>query len=107
MVKAPQYLRPETRRWWRQVVAEYDLEPHHLRLLTLAAEVWDRYQAARATLDELGLTYEYKGRPHARPEVAIERDSRLAFARLLRELALDVEAPAESRPPMIGGRRER
>jgi hypothetical protein len=59
--------------------------------------------AAREVLDKDGLTYTDRfGAPRARPEVAIERDSRIAFARLVRELALDVEAPPEpSRPPAL------
>jgi len=83
------------------VSAEYELEDHHLRLLTLAAEAWDRTQQAREALEEHGLTYlDRFDQPRSRPEVAIERDSRIAFARLLRELALDIEAPPDAaRPP--------
>ena len=99
---APRHLRPATRRWWREIVREYVLEPHHLRLLTLAAEAWDRCQEAREVLDRAGLTYTDRfGQPRARPEVAVERDSRIAFARMMRELALDVPVP-ESRPPAVG-----
>jgi len=80
-------------------VRDYLLEPHHLRLLQAAVEAWDRYQQARAALAKHGLTFEdEKGMVRARPEVAIERDSRIAFARLIRELDLDVDAPAEPRP---------
>src|SRR3954447_1015673 len=38
--------------------------------------------------------------PRGRPEIAIERDSRLRFARLLRELALDVSDPDDFRSPL-------
>jgi hypothetical protein len=101
---APKYLAAATRKWFDSVLEEYVLEPHHVRLLTLAAEAWDRCQQARAALAK-GLTFkDVNGHPRARPEVAIERDSRIAFARLIRELALDVEPPADdSRPPTIAG----
>lgn len=100
--KPPKHLRAQTRRWWSGIVADYDLESHHLRLLTLAAEAWDRGEEAREILATEGLTYDDRfGQPRARPEVAIERDSRIAFARMLRELALDVAPPEEARPPTI------
>jgi phage terminase small subunit len=100
--KAPAHLCEPTRIWWGTVVEGYQLEPHHLRLLQLAGEAWDRSQQAREVLGEAGLTYMNRfGDPVLRPEAAVERDSRLAFARLIRELDLDVDGPAEprSRPP--------
>jgi len=102
--KAPRHLKPATRKWWAGVVGEYELEDHHLRLLCLACEAWDRGQQAREALAQHGLTFEDRhGAPRARPEVGIERDSRISFARLLRELGLDVLAPSESRPLAIRG----
>jgi hypothetical protein len=80
------------------------LEPHHRRLLSLAAGAWDRAEEARAALAEHGTTYTDRfGQPRARPEVAIERDSRVGFARLLRELDLDGEAGPDPRLPRRGG----
>lgn len=104
---APEYLSEDAAAWWRQVNREFELEPHHLRLLTLAAEAWDRCQEARAILAASGLTYEDRfGAPRARPEIAVERDSRLAFARLLRELDLDAVPPPELlRPPALRSNR--
>src|SRR5262245_37353772 len=95
---APGHLKPETQQWFDHVVAECVLEPHHVRLLTLAGEAWDRGVQAREQVDKEGLTFVDRlgaVRPH--PCVAIERDSRIAFARLLRELALDVDGPSEER----------
>jgi phage terminase small subunit len=87
------------------IVADYELEPHHFRLLTLLGETWDRGQQARRALRRHGITFVDRfGQPRARPEVAVERDCKVVFARLLRELALDVDAPAESRPPTMAGR---
>lgn len=96
----PEHLGSETAAWW-SVSDAFDLEQHHLRLLTLAAEAWDRGQQAREALSDAGaLTFtDRSGAPRARPEVAIERDSRIAFARLMRELDLDAEPTRDPRPP--------
>lgn len=54
-------------------------------------------------LAKKGLTYTDRyGCPKSRPEVAIERDARISFARLIRELSLS-EPPADEkqRPPRI------
>ncbi len=102
---APKHLQAATRRWWESVASDFVLEEHHLRLLSLAGESWDRCTEAREILKAEGLTYADRfGQPKVRPEVAIERDSRIAFARLVRELALDVATPEEVRPPALMGR---
>jgi P27 family predicted phage terminase small subunit len=89
---APEHLSAESRTLWRELTHEYELEPHELKTLRLALEALDRATQARKALRRKGLTYEDRfGAPHARPEVAIERDSRGAFARLMKELALPVE----------------
>ena len=100
---APKHLKPATRKWFDSVLESYELEPHHLRLLTLAAQAWDEAELARKALEEHGYTYEDRfGAPRSRPEVAIQRDARLGLVRVLRELALDInEPPAGSRPPPI------
>jgi phage terminase small subunit len=94
------------------VVERWQLEPHHEKLLTLAAESWDRCAEAREQVRREGLTVATKaGGPRLHPCVRVEQDARLAFARLLRELDLDLEPPAEERkrPPalrsMRGGQR--
>jgi P27 family predicted phage terminase small subunit len=82
------------------VVADWQLEDHHMRLLTSACEAWDRCAEARELIARDGLvTTTARGGVRAHPAVAIERDARLAFARLLRELDLDVSPPAETRRP--------
>ena len=104
--KPPAHLKAPTKVWFKHVTDAYELEKHHVRLLTLAAEAWDRCEQAREGLAG-GLTYVDRfGAPHARPEVAIERDSRIAFARLIRELDLDVEPPSgAARPPGLRSNR--
>ena len=101
-IKAPSHLLPTTKKWWLSVVEGYDLEPHHIKILTLAAESWDRCVQARNRLRKYGITYQDRfDQPKSRPEVAIERDSRIAFARLVRELGLDLEEPESPRPNRI------
>ena len=101
----PKHLTASTCRWWASVASEFILDPHHLRILTLAGEAWDRCEQARKAIRKHGITYlDRFDQPKARPEVAIERDSRTAFARMVRELALDVDLPTESRPPSVAGR---
>lgn len=106
--KAPAHLSDDAREWWDQVLREYDLEPHHRRLLQSACEAWDRMQQARAALATHGaLTFtDERGVIRAHPCVAMERDARTAFARLVRELDLDTGAPSEApRPPAIHSNR--
>ena len=102
-MKPPRHLLAPTRRWFAEVLEQYELEAHHLKLLTLAGESWDRCCQARTVIQDQGLTYlDRFDSPKARPEVAIERDSRLAFVRIIRELDLDVDPPAQaSRPPAL------
>ena len=105
--KPPAHLSPETQKWWRLVCEEYSLEPHHLRLLQLAGEAWDRAQAAREIIATAGLVVmDDRKNPRAHPAVAIEKDARTAFARLVRELDLDTEAPpSTARPPALRSNR--
>jgi P27 family predicted phage terminase small subunit len=104
--KPPKHLRKATSEWWAQIVADFDLDSHHVRLLTKACEANDRCEQAREALLKHGLTFDDRfGSPHARPECAIERDSRLAFARLVREIGLDVTPPSESRPNSLPANR--
>jgi len=106
-VKAPAHLTAETGAWWLHVHGDFDLEPHHSRLLTLAAEAWDRCGQAREIIDRDGLVVvTADGGLKQHPAVSIERDSRLAFARLLRELDLDAATPPErARPPGLRSNR--
>ncbi len=104
VIKAPAHLSEPSRRFCRQVVGEYDLESHHRRLLTLACEAMDRAQEARDAIARDGAYTQSRFGPKAHPALAVERDSRMAAARLLREINLDGEAVSEVRR-RIGGYR--
>jgi Phage terminase, small subunit len=96
-LKAPAHLRPDTRAWWLYVHSNWRLEAHHSRLLEMACDAWDRYHEARVILARDGIVVggrQAAVRPH--PCIAIERDNRIVFARLIAQLNLDGD-PSEVR----------
>jgi P27 family predicted phage terminase small subunit len=96
----PAHLSGESRALWRSVLKDYELEDRHQIVLTGALEALDRMRQAQAAIEADGaFTPDRWGQMKAHPAIAVERDSRIAVARGLRELGLDLEAPATSRPP--------
>ena len=57
---------------------DYELGEHHSRLLTMACEAWDRACQAREILAKDGIV------------IAMERDARIAFARLVAQIGCEV-----------------
>jgi phage terminase small subunit len=99
-IKPPNYLRSDTKKWFSSVLEQYELEDHHIRLLTLACQSWDRTTLAREAIAEHGLTYTDRfNSPRKRPEVSVAESATIAFARLTRELDLDCGSPATIPPP--------
>jgi phage terminase small subunit len=104
--RAPRGLSHATRAWWHAVDDGYDLEAHHRKLLTVACQTWDRLQEIRAVIAAEGIEVpgRFPGQRMAHPLLSAERQSAVAFARLIRELALDDASPPETRPPRLGGK---
>src|SRR5512133_1078056 len=93
-IRAPRHLKPATKRWFRAVTEQFVLEDHHLKLLQAAGEAWDRAEEARVTLEVEGSYYRDRfNAPRPHPALRIENDCRICFARLLRELDLDIDPP--------------
>lgn len=100
------HLTESSRLWCESIEREFELDSHHRLLLQAAAESWDAAQAARQIVARDGRTVvdRYQQiKPH--PMLAEERQNKVVFARLIRELGLDVEPPKESRPPRHGGQK--
>src|SRR4051794_2714286 len=104
----PSHLSEAMKTWWRQVTATYELAPHHQHMLRLCCEALDTAEAAREALSQHGMTHtDRHGIVRLRPEAALQRDSRLAAVRIIRELDLDVEPPTSLRtgpPPLRSNR---
>jgi P27 family predicted phage terminase small subunit len=104
----PAHLSEASQQWWRAIVADYELAPHHLRLLEAAADAWERMIQAREVLQREGIIAASEQGPRKHPAVTIEQDARLAFARMLRELDLDSDGPRPElyvRPPGLRSNR--
>jgi P27 family predicted phage terminase small subunit len=88
------------------VVQEYEMHPHHRKLLEQACFAWQRHAEALALVaaEGLVLTDTRNGRQYAHPAFNVQRDSAVLFSRLVREMGLDL-IPAEApRPPVRQGR---
>ncbi|MBB2753352.1 UNVERIFIED_ORG: P27 family predicted phage terminase small subunit [Rhizobium aethiopicum] len=105
--KPPKHLDRTTAKWFKSVVDEWDLDDHHVRILTLACEAWDQVQTCREIIAINGHTYRDRfEQPKERPEVSIMHNARLAFARLVRELDLDFDGGTDTaRPPALRSNR--
>lgn len=101
--RPPKHLSASSKRWFNDVVTTWSLEEHHARLLTAACESLDRAAEARKAIEADGAYFKNRfGEIRKHPAIGVERDALTTFARLLRELDLDIEAPADaSRPPML------
>jgi hypothetical protein len=75
--------------FWAEIFETRRLQLHEVVIFLKACEAHDRAEQARLILKREGPTYQDRfQQPRARPEVAIERDSRASFAKLLRQINL-------------------
>ena len=106
-VKPPEHLSAEMKGWWRRITGEWTLDVQHFHILQAACESWDRMTGARDLIRSEGAVITDRfGQRKAHPAIGIERDSRLAFVRCVRELSLTDDVMPESRPPAVAGRYE-
>lgn len=86
----PEHLSAAAGALWRLVLDEYELTPVDVEVLRLALEALDRADEARRLVDADGaVVLDRFGQHRVHPGVAVERDARLAYARLVRQLDLD------------------
>jgi hypothetical protein len=86
----PRYLSRQMKNFWKLTFERRDLQPHEEAIFLEACRSFERAEQARKVLLRKGLTYDDRfGQPRPRPEIAVERESRLVFAKLIKHLNLD------------------
>lgn len=91
----PDWMPDPERAFWLEVVRDYELGPDGLAMLTLCCSALIRWREAREVLDAEGLTLPGRWGERLHPLVNVEKDSRVAALRALRELDLEgVPLPA-------------
>lgn len=103
MPKRPD-LDPAGLAYYKTVTKSWDLDDHQQQILIEACRSLDRAEQARAAIGQDGaFVADRYGCLRAHPAVAVERDHRGLFARLVRELGLQADS-SDSRPPSLSGR---
>jgi hypothetical protein len=93
--RPPKGLSPEARKFWRAVTGAYVLEPHHLSLLEEAVRTLDVVRDAEAAILRDGSYVTGRWGPRAHPAGAVRDRSRALYARLIREIGIDL-VPSDS-----------
>lgn len=100
--KAPSSLGKTGRIFWRRVHATWgDFDARHLELLRMACEALDRAEQAREAIRRDGITVPTADGTSIKshPALGVERDCRIGFARLMRELGLPETENLDPRIP--------
>ena len=91
------------RKFRRDVLKEYQIEDaHDLRRLELASYCLDRVEECQQLIEKDGAFIKDRFEQlKEHPACKVERDNKTLFARLIRELGLDLEQPETPRPPRL------
>lgn len=96
-------LSAEAQNWLSYLSVRFDLEPHEAMLAQQAAQTWDEIVAAKKLVAKHGLVvHTDRGGLKSNPAVAVLKDARLLFARLVKQLDVGVALP-----PIPGARQHR
>ena len=100
-MKIPSGLKTPGRKFYKKVLEEYELpETHDLERLFMAAKCLDEIADDEKTVKEEGRFIEDRfNQKREHPASKAIRDNKTLFCRIIRELALDITDPGDSRPP--------
>jgi hypothetical protein len=99
-MKIPEFLGETGRKWAERVVKSFKFSDHEIEAVWQAAGCLDRITEAQKGIAENGAVVE--NRHHelkANPSVALERDNKILFCRLCRELNLFEGKAPDTRIP--------
>lgn len=100
-IPTPKNLGISAKKLWFSTVTNFQLEQHHLVTLEQACRCLDRIEEAKKAIDRDGAyIVNRSGGLREHPGHKVEQGNRIIFARLIRELQLDV-GEVESRPPQL------
>jgi P27 family predicted phage terminase small subunit len=105
-LKIPPTIRTkESKKIWKEITTNWELDESMLILLTIALESYQRLQQAKAILDKTGLIIKTpSGQVKKHPALEAEKVARQGFLMAWRMLNLGIEAPgAVGRPAGRGG----
>jgi len=99
--KAPEEISDNAKEFFKSILKEFELEPHHIEILTQACHALDRLHEAQRAIKENGSYYlDRFNKPKVTPQIEVEAKYMVIFKNLIRELGLDLEPPKEpGRPP--------
>jgi P27 family predicted phage terminase small subunit len=90
--KPPKNLSAEAKRWWKKIVAGWELDDAGFLVLENALESFDRMRQAQEMLAKEGVvTKDRFGQQKVHPAVLVERDAKAGLLRALRALNLQIE----------------
>ena len=100
--KIPKFEFPESRNFYKHISGSWELEQHHLVLLENACHCLDRILSDRKILNEEKRFFvDRYEQPREHPAAISERQNKILFSRILRELNLDAEITETPRPPSL------
>jgi phage terminase small subunit len=101
----PKHLSKRAAAFWRDLNTRFIFEAHDLQRLQIACEQIDLIDACETSIREHGrFVADRVGGLKAHPAIATARDARQLLLRSLREMAIDIALPDESRVPRQGRR---
>lgn len=90
---APRHLSARSRKLWRAVCREYEIDDAGRAVLMVALQAYDRLEQARLIVAREGLLLTGpRGAVRANPALRIERDARAGFLAAVGRLGLEVNA---------------